>query len=141
MTLYLDTSLIVAALTREAETARTQAWLAAQPPHDLAISEWVATEFSSALSIKLRSGQIEADHRADALAMFTRLRAESFSILPISTVHFRTAARFADQHLSGLRAGDALHLAVCADHGATLCTMDQRLGGAGPALGLRTIIL
>jgi len=39
------------------------------------------------------------------------------------------------------RAADALHLAICADHGATLCTLDRRLGEAGPALGVKTMAL
>jgi len=141
LTLYLDTSLLVAALTREANTARTQACLGAQAPHSLAISEWVATEFSTALSIKLRTGQIEATHRADALAMFRRMTTEGFGIVPVSGLQFRTAARFADQSALGLRAGDALHLAICADHGATLCTLDRRLGAAGQPLGVKTTLL
>ncbi|MDE2111663.1 MAG: type II toxin-antitoxin system VapC family toxin [Alphaproteobacteria bacterium] len=139
--LYLDTSLLVSVLTNEAETRRMQAWLAAQAPDNLAVSEWVATEFSAALSIKLRTGQIADVHRADALAVFAQLRADSFILLPISAVEFRTAARFADQYELGLRAGDSLHLAVCANHGATLCTLDRRLGHAGTALGVKTILL
>lgn len=141
MTLYLDTSLLVAALTNESDTEPMQAWLAAQPPDELTISDWVTTEFSSALSIKLRTGQLQPAHRAEALAMFTRLRTDSFAILPVSAQQFRTAARFADQYALGLRAGDALHLAVCADHGATLCTLDRRLSEAAPALGLKAQLL
>jgi hypothetical protein len=139
--LYLDTSLLVAALTNEAETGRMQSWLGQQAEDDLAISDWVTTEFSSALSIKLRAGHIEPAQRADALAMFTRLTTDSFAVVPISRLQFRIAARFVDQHTLGLRAGDALHLAVCADRGATLCTLDRRLSDAGSVLGIKTILL
>jgi uncharacterized protein len=64
-----------------------------------------------------------------ALAMFTRLSVDSLTILLVSGLQFRTAARFADQHMLGLRAGDALHLAICADHGATLRTLVGRYEG------------
>lgn len=141
MTLYLETSVLFAALTAEADTGRVQAWLTAQDADDLAISDWLATEFSSALSTKLRTGQIETRHRARALAAFAQLCAESFAVLPVSGGQFRTAARFADQHVLGLRAGDALHLAICAEHGATLCTLDQHLADAGPAVGVPTLLV
>ncbi len=141
MTQYLDTSVLVAAFTNEARTDSIQTWLGEQKPETLAISEWVATEFSAALSIKLRTRQIAEHHRADALAMFTRLTADSFMILPIQASQFRTAARFADQYALGLRAGDALHLAIAADHGAILCTLDERLAKAGSAAGVRTALL
>ena len=82
-----------------------------------------------------------AGNRADALAVFNRLATESFTVVPVSRLEFRTAARFVEQHALGLRAGDALHLAICADHGATLCTLDQRLSDAGSALGLKTMLV
>jgi predicted nucleic acid-binding protein len=139
--LYLDTSLLVAALINEPHTPRVQVWLTSQEPKDLFISEWVATEFSSALSIKLRTGQIDMTNRADALAAFAALRDESLTTLAISTLEFRAAAKFADLHVLGLRAGDALHLTICADQGATLCTLDRRLADAGPTLGVKTLLL
>ncbi len=51
------------------------------------------------------------------------------------------ASQFADQFALGLRGGDALHLAIAADHGATLCTLDRRLNDAGLALGVKTLLL
>jgi len=137
----LDTSLLVATLTKEADTGRVQEWIDKQDPNDLAISDWVVTEFSSVLSIKLRSRQITATNRAAALAQFAALVADTFRPLPTSSLQFLTAARFADQPGLGLRAGDALHLAICADHGATLCTLDRTLSEAGPAIGVRTKLL
>jgi hypothetical protein len=39
--------------------------------------------------------------------MFSRLSASSFTILVVSALQFRTAARFADTHTLSLRAADA----------------------------------
>lgn len=141
MTLYLDTSLLVAALTREAKTSRVQQWLREQTTGSLAVSDWVIAEFSGALSLKVRSRQITAINRAEALAVFTVWLEQTFSVLPVSSLQFRTAARFADQFALGLRAADALHLAICADHGATLCTLDRRFNEAASALGVRSVLL
>jgi len=138
---YLDTSVVVAALTNESATRDVQRWLDQNASSPLMISDWTITEMSSAISIKVRTGQIDLDQRAAILAAFNRLVVESFHVVPVEGAQFHLAARFAALHELGLRAGDALHLAVAAERGATLVTLDRRLAAAGPALGVMTRLL
>jgi len=128
-------------MTNERRNAEVLSWFDRQALDELSISDWVVTEFSAALSVKLRTGQIEAAERADALAAFARLCAESLPVLPVSRAQFRTAAGFADHYASGLRGSDALHLAICAERGATLCTLDRRLSEAGIAQGVPAMLI
>ncbi|PZO01217.1 MAG: VapC toxin family PIN domain ribonuclease [Hyphomicrobiales bacterium] len=141
MTLYLDTSLLITALSPEAETDTVQRWIKLNEAEGFAISDWVTAEFSAALSIKIRAGRMSIDERATALHRFSQLASRTFEKLPIGTQEFQIAARFADQNTTGLRAGDALHLAVAASASMTLSTRDKGLAKAGTSLGISTILL
>lgn len=138
---YLDTSILVAALTREPRTADMQTWLASQAVETLRVSDWTLTEFSSALSMKVRMGLLTPRERATVLAAFSGLREASLTTLAVSAVDYRIAAHFADHHTSGLRAGDALHLAIAYNHGLELCTLDRTLAGAAEPLGVSAQLL
>jgi predicted nucleic acid-binding protein len=90
------------------------------------------------LSIKLRTGAIKPSQRDVAIAAFNALAAESLTMLEVRTEHFRMAASFADAHETGLRASDALHLAIASGSAARLYTLDRRLAAAGALLGVET---
>ena len=139
MRYYLDTSLLVSSLCGEVASKRAQAWLDKRAADELLISAWVVAEFSSALSIKLRTGEITRDGREKITSLFARSCRETFIEVAIGREHFQTAATFAEKHELGLRAGDALHLAIAGAEGATLVTLDRKLAAAGVALGVRTI--
>ncbi len=127
---YVDTSVLVASLTDELHTAATQRWLAQHSAGGLMISDWTITEVSSAFALKLRTKAISPKVRTEALAIFSSMVARSLQVLPVVSQDFRAAARLADHHKIGLRSGDALHLAIAFNHGATLYTLDQ---GMAPA--------
>lgn len=139
--LYLDTSLLVTAMTPEPTTRAVQFWLEERASDEIAISEWVATEFSAALSMKLRADKISADQVRQAMAQFSRMALDSAEVLQVSTDHFRLASRLAQLSETGLRAGDALHLALASTAFATLCTRDKQMADAATKLGVSTILL
>lgn len=133
---YLDTSVVIALLTREAHSERAETWLARQDQATLHISPWVVTEVSSALSIKVRAGVITPALRATILARWHRAIMENFLSVPITSGHFETAATFADRHETGLRAGDALHLAIASEAGCAVATFDHTMAAAAPLVGV-----
>jgi len=134
---YLDTSLLVPLFVREPKSPAVGAWLAGIGTGELAVSEWGATEFSSAASIKTRTGQIDEAARAHMQAEFLAfIHARVRRIIPVLSADFRRAADLCDRWQLGLRAGDALHLAIAERHDLTVCTLDRGMWTAAEALGL-----
>ena len=135
MTLYLDTSAIVALLAEEPASERFQAWLSARESDLLATSRWTETEVASALSLKVRTGEFTIAQRAEAAAGWRAWR-DGLLMLDVEAGAFEAAATFASRPDLGLRAGDALHLAVAAAAGAALVTLDERMAKAAPEVGV-----
>ena len=59
MPVYMDTSVLVAAHTREPHTVLAQTWLAGQSSSGLILSTWALVECDSALAIKRRRGELD----------------------------------------------------------------------------------
>jgi uncharacterized protein len=136
MASYLDTSLLVPLLIRERGTRRAQAFLSVDAAQALLISPWTIAEFSSALALKERVGTITRQERRAALTMFEKFRGLRLEMVPIEATDFEAAARLCDASAAPLRAGDALHLAVCRRTRGSLATMDVALAAAGREAGL-----
>jgi predicted nucleic acid-binding protein len=134
--IYVDTSVVVSALTVETRSEQATQWLVAQEPGVLLISPWVSTEFASAIGMKLRQTAISGDDAARATAAFKKLVRDSCRVVQVSHGHFEAASEFLGDHRLMLRFGDALHLAIAADVGATLATLDQRLFDAARSIGI-----
>lgn len=79
-----------------------------------------------------RNAALEADSKLDEVL------SKSFTLLLPGLDDFRLCKRYLSDYESGLRAGDALHLAIATNHGATaFYTLDKRLSEAGRRVGLR----
>jgi uncharacterized protein len=133
---YLDTSFVVASLTSETSTKVAQDWLEANQNSDLACSAWVGTEVVSALGLKARSGQITAEKRLEVMRAWVNFRDASMTIFPVAHPCFEKAATFLDHYELGLRAGDALHLAIAASNKLVLVTFDNRMAAAAAYYGI-----
>jgi predicted nucleic acid-binding protein len=136
LTIYCDTSLLVAILAQEPASERIFQWLEGCPPGTLFISDWTITEFSSAIALKVRAGHLNSEERANVLAAWAIHRETSLTVLTISSDQFMTAAIYGERVDLGLRAGDALHLAVAAKHGCAIATLDKAQAKAAVELGI-----
>jgi hypothetical protein len=133
--IYLDTSVVVALLTAEARSDDVARWFErlAEP---VVGSDWVLTEFASALSIKRRSGQIPASMARAARREIELLVDAGLRLAPVDRPVFRDAAVLVDESKDGLRAGDALHLAAARRAGArAVATLDRRMAAAARRIG------
>lgn len=121
---YLDTSVAVALLVPEPGTAGVKAWFAGLS--EIPVSgDWLLSEFASAISLKLRSGELAENHARAVRKEFETLAECGLRIVPVSRAAFRDAAEMAKQHTCRIRAGDALHLAVAREIGAkSVATLD-----------------
>ena len=124
--LYLDTSLLVASLVHEAGTAAAVGFLQAHAQQPLLISAWVSTELASALALLERRGAITPQESQEAWQRFGVLRANRLQDLPLAPDDFEAAARLCLAQ-APLRAGYALHLAVCQRLNLQLASFDRGL--------------
>lgn len=127
--IHLDTSLLVSALLHEQGTAAAHRYLLELQAGTWLISTWVNTEFASALSLKCRSGVISRDELMACWQSFQTLCEKRLQVLQLEHADFETAARLCLADVP-LRAGDALHLALCQRQRGVLATLDQGLARA-----------
>lgn len=134
---YVDTSVLVALQLPEPKSALVARWYAGCED-ELVTAVWCATEFASALSIKQRTGQIQESDGLAAWHRFERLCANDLQLLPVEPSAFHRASLLALDASTGLRAGDALHLAVALGAKARgMATLDDVLSANAKRMKIR----
>ncbi|MDB5970676.1 MAG: twitching motility protein PilT [Hydrocarboniphaga sp.] len=105
-----------------------RAWFDARAGETLAISDWTLTEFASAMGIKVRDKGLKAGQAHKACALMEKLAADSLKVFTPTRGDYSRATEHLGHHALGLRAGDALHLAIAQNEDAEcLYTLDRRL--------------
>jgi uncharacterized protein len=134
--IYIDTSLLIALHLEERDSDAAWRWFASRSAADFLHSDWTDLEFSSALSRKVRSGKLSPSQRADVEAAFLATKTQNLRRVSFGPEHFRHAEIMVRLHETGLRAGDSLHLAIAAAHGAAIATFDTTLAEAAIYFGV-----
>ena len=135
--IYIDTSFLVPLVLPEATSDRVAALVGRLPIGELAVSHWTLVEFSSLIARKVRAGELDVEGSARAGARVEAEVEQSFAVLLPSLRDFVLAKRYLGNFETGLRAPDALHLAIASNRDATaFYTLDNRLIAAGKILDL-----
>jgi predicted nucleic acid-binding protein len=125
---YVDTSVLVPLFIDEPHSEAVADWYAREK-QPLVAAVWCLTEFASALSLKQRTGAIDAAQARAAWKGLERLVASDLRLLPVEPADFHRAAALMLEAATALRAGDALHLACAEAAGARrMATLDEALG-------------
>src|SRR3990172_1028513 len=108
--IYLDTSAAVPLFVNEPDSDRVEAWMV-RCDRLLVAADWIVTEFASALALKQRMKALSTTHADQARSGFEEFCSGGLRLMPVSREAYRSAAQMIRDHSTGLRAGDALHLA------------------------------
>jgi predicted nucleic acid-binding protein len=133
--IYLDASVLIALLTEEPASGAVRRFLRAHR-EDRLISDFAAAEVASAISRLLRMRLLTVEEGSTRLADFDAWRAAATSAADMHAADARLAYIYVRRFDLGLRAPDALHLAMARRLDATLVTLDQRLAAAARELGV-----
>ena len=136
---YFDTSFLVPLILPEATSEPIAGFFKSLTEDTLATSHWTRVEFVSLLAREVRMGGLDAAAARQAGSRFESMIGESFVVLLPNRDDFDCARDWLGLFETGLRSGDALHLAMAGNRGANVIhSLDKQMNAAGKMLGLPT---
>ena len=135
---YVDTCVLVSLFHNDSGYPAAEAWLMQVKDRDLWISHWVLLEFASATALRQRRGELDTSRIEALQEALEHFRTERLGMVEPRGDDFLLARSWVQEHSkSGLRAADALHLAVAHRHELTLVSADRTLVTAAQRLQTR----
>ena len=131
---YFDTSFVAPLFLPEQHSKRIEDFVREVPAGNLAVSHWVRVEFASLLGRRVRMKELRKTQALGAMDVFEQLLTQSFHVIMPSIADFDDAAHLLHKFDTGLRSGDALHLAIAKNHDVEMFyTLDKVLVKAATA--------
>lgn len=137
---YVDTSVLVAYLTRESSSAAAEAFMLSHGD-PLAVSSWTEVELLSALGNKLRNRLLPPAIASRVVKKYDQFISPNLVQIVVTDADLTFAAKLLRGWRSTLRAGDSLHLAIAAKRGACIYTLDHGMNKAGGMLGVPVVLI
>lgn len=135
--LYFDASFLVPLVKFEAASGKVEAFISSLGAQALCTCHWTLVEIASALSREVRMKAMLAKDAKRALKDVEAIIDSTFEILLTEAADFDRAKDYVARFETGLRGGDALHLAVAARHKVkAIYSLDKAFVKAGKKLGL-----
>lgn len=138
MTIYADTSVLVAFVFDEPESDRVRGWFR-RTTQRIILSDLVRLELPAVVTRATRTGRLSPSEASASLASFDLMAARSRP-LRHGRVDFEAAEKLVRDFATKLAAPDALHLGSAKNAGAVLATLDVRLADAARAQGVEAAL-
>ena len=134
---YCDTSFVAPLILPETTSNRIEQFVQTLKPGQLVLSWWTKVEFSSLVSRLVRMKALTRRQAQDVRDEFNTMLSESYEIIAPRVSDYGLACELLEYPGTGLRAGDALHLAIARNRGAEVVfTLDKTLIKAARKLGM-----
>ncbi len=139
MTVYLDTSVIIALIAEEPASEAIRNWFR-NATDRMIVSDLVRLEFAAFVSRAVRTKRFDAHQAGLALRRFDQLRKSCDTLEHTPRVFSRAEELIRDFSMK-LAAADALHLASALDTDLSLLTLDTRLQEAAKSNAVGAIVV
>lgn len=138
--IYLDTSVVAPLYWAEPLSNAVEELL--RQESGLGISQLVEVELCSALSRRVRMGELARDQAQTIANRFQNDLDNGFYVqLALESIHYHRAKDWIRRFDTSLRTLDALHLAIAFSHNIPLVTADEGLLASADVLGVKVRVL
>lgn len=138
VSVYLDTSVLVALFTNDAHTDRANTLLHRHEPVVI-VSDFAAAEFASAISRRVRTKDLTTEQAGLCFFNFDAWTTQVASRVQTGGTDIFSATTYLRRLGLTLRTPDAIHIAIAQRIKADLFTFDERMADAGRVLGLELL--